>query len=234
MAEPVKFTFTSAFDGGLGDKRREEIAQMRADHQKALAKAKEEAFEAGRQAAKQEIEAAALTLFQQFQPALQDLLDNRQALEERLKQEKVALVETLFKKMAPSLSEHRSHREVEALIEEAFNGVTAQTSMIIEVHPELRSYVLDKVKSHQPRTDFKGNIEVIPRDDMHIQDCVIRWSDGGLEKSHEEIENQIAQALTKFILGDNMPNQATIDDETPGTTPDTASDTESGSPSKEI
>ena len=91
MAEPVKYRFDQAFDGGAKSRFDEELERLRADAETIKSEAYAHGFEEGRNQALQDIEAATKETLSQIAQGAHALFSQKSQLESGIKQDMVQL-----------------------------------------------------------------------------------------------------------------------------------------------
>ncbi|GHF22601.1 hypothetical protein GCM10017044_16190 [Kordiimonas sediminis] len=200
MAEPVKFTFDRAFDGGAKSRYDEDVARL----QDELAQTKEAAYAEGHAAghaqALGEIEAATLEATNAIAASAQALITQQKSLEDRLKQEMVQLSYAIASKLAPTLIRERPLAEIEGLIEECLNMARKEPRIVIRVAPALLDSLSERINTIKNASAFDGEIILIDDASLKFQDCCVEWPDGGLERKFMDIQVQVQDAVQRYVI----------------------------------
>lgn len=230
MAEPVKFTFDRAFDGGAKNRYDEEIERIHQENIQAQAASHAQGIEEGRQQALHEIEANTQQILEQIAQAAHALFSQQHQLESNLKQEMVQLAYTIASKLSPALIKTKPLSEVEALIEDCMVTAHKEPRLLVRVSETIAEAVSDRLEDMKVATNFPGDIVLIGEADFGPQDCRVEWPDGGTERKHSDTLKAIENAVQRFVMSDTeMTNQqqAALDeaiqtngDEAPEDTPD--------------
>ncbi|WP_417458296.1 hypothetical protein [Kordiimonas sp.] len=204
MAEPVKYRFDTAFDGGAKSRFDEELDRVRADADRIKSDAYASGLEEGRRQALSEIEAATKETLGQLEQATRALFSQRQQLESTLKQEMVQLAYAISSKLAPALIRTHPMAEIEALIEDCLATMQKEPRLVVRVCEELVDSVNERLEDLKAATGFPGDIVLIGEETMGMQDCKVEWPDGGSERNHAATVRQIEDAVQRFVMPDDV------------------------------
>jgi flagellar assembly protein FliH len=171
-----------------------------------LALARDQAFEAGRQAGLQE---SAATLQQMTGMALASCAHHLQALgtaqraaNEALERDAIAIALAVLRKLQPEFSRRFGLAEIEAALAEALVTVDRVARVSIKVHPDLVAAIKEKSEAMVLEAGFEGKLIVTGDAAMAAGDCRVEWGDGGVERdvarSWAEIEQTVTAALGKL------------------------------------
>lgn len=205
MAEPVKYRFDQAFDGGAKSRFDEELDRVRADAERIRNDAYNQGLEEGRRQALSEIENATKTLLGEIEQAAHGLFSQRAQLEASLKQEMVQLAYAISSKLAPALLRAHPMAEVEALIEDCLATMIKEPRLVVRVAEPLVDAVNERLEDMKQATGFPGDIVLVGEPSFGMQDCRVEWPDGGTERRHEMTVAQIENAVQRFVMPEDVP-----------------------------
>jgi len=200
MAEPVKFTFDQAFDGGAKSRYDLELERLVEDNKQAQTSAHSQGFEEGRQQALNEIEAATKDALEHMAQAAHALFSQQRELEANLKLEMVQLSYTIASKLAPAMIRTKPLTEIEALIEDCMVTAHKEPRLVVRVDDAVADAVSDRIEDMKASTNFPGDIVLIGESGMGPQDCRVEWPDGGSDRRHEETLKEIENAVQRFVM----------------------------------
>jgi flagellar assembly protein FliH len=200
MAEPVKFKFDQDFDGGRRGQIDEEIAVVRAEMERAVQEARQQAFEDGKNQALSEIEAATLASLQQLGGTAQSLFDQRKQIETTMQQDMVQLAYGIASKLAPALMEREPMHEMEALIVECLQTVRNEPRLVIRVSEDMLDPLTARIDTLKKSAGFDGNIVVIGEENLANNDCHMEWAEGGTSRRYGEVQKQIETLVQKYVM----------------------------------
>ena len=203
MAEPVKFTFDQAFDGGAKSRYDVEIERLQEENRQAQAASHAQGHDEGRQQALHEIEAATKEIMEQIAQAAHALFSQQHQLETNLKQEMVQLAYTIASKLAPALIRTKPLAEVEALIEDCMVTAHKEPRLVVRVADTIAEAVSDRLEDMKAATSFPGDIVLIGEANFGPQDCRVEWPDGGTERRHTNTLKEIENAVQRFVISDS-------------------------------
>ncbi|NVJ96559.1 MAG: hypothetical protein HWE25_00305 [Alphaproteobacteria bacterium] len=227
MAEPVKYRFDQAFDGGAKSRFDEELDRLREDTEKIKADAYAHGLEDGRNQILGEIEAATLEALNQISQAAHALFSQRSQLESGLKQEMVQLAYAISSKLSPALLRQHPMAEIEALIEDCLVTASKEPRLVVRVAEGLLDAVNERLEDLKASTGFPGDIVLIGEPSLGHQDCRVEWPDGGTERKHDVVQHEIELAVQRFVMTDPELLQRPSEANPPVTdTTDAAGDTD--------
>ncbi|WP_262690911.1 FliH/SctL family protein [Kordiimonas aestuarii] len=208
MAEPVKYRFDQAFDGGAKSRYDEDLERVRAEAERMQSDAYSQGVEEGRKQALGEIENATKGLLAQIEQAAHGLFSQRAQLESSLKQEMVQLAYAIASKLAPALLRSHPMAEIEALIEDCMATMVKEPRLVVRVSEPLVDPVNDRLEDLKAATSFPGDIVLVGEPSFGPQDCRVEWPDGGTERKHDVTISQIESAVQRFVMPEDVPAPA--------------------------
>lgn len=208
MAEPVKYQFDQAFDGGAKSRFDEELDRLREDAEQIKSDAFSQGVEEGRRQALSEIEAATAETLNQLAQAAHGLFSQRHQLETEIKQDMVQLAYTISSKLSPALLRSHPMAEIEALIEDCMATAQREPRLVVRISEALLDPVNDRIEDLKAATGFPGDIVLVGEPSLGPQDCRIEWPDGGTERKHDSIYREIEMAVQRFVMPDTNTTQS--------------------------
>jgi len=204
MAEPVKYTFDQAFDGGAKSRFDLEIERVQQESDVAKATAHSQGVEEGRAQVLYEIEAQTQEILGQIAQASHALFSQQAQLEAALKQEMVQLAYAIAAKLAPALMRSHPMQEVEALIEDCMATAHKEPRLVVRVADSLTEAVNERIQDMKASTNFPGDIVLLGEQSFGQQDCRVEWPDGGTERRYGDIQKEIENAVQRFVMSDTI------------------------------
>lgn len=205
MAEPVKFTFDQAFDGGAKSRYDLEVERLQEESRSAQATALTQGREEGRHQALTEIEAATKQTLDQIAQAAHALFSQQAQLEAGLKQEAVQLAYTIASKLSPALIKTKPLAEIESLIEDCMVTAHKEPRLVVRVADSMTESIGDRIEDMKAATNFPGDIVLIGEASFGPQDCRVEWPDGGSERRLAETQAEIENAVQRFVMSGADP-----------------------------
>jgi len=202
MAEPVKFTFDQAFDGGAKSRYDVEIERVQQAGEDAKDVAHRQGLEEGRAQALGEIEAQTQEVLNQISQASHALFSQQATLESALKQEMVQLAYSIAAKLAPALMREHPFQEVVSLIEDCMATAQKEPRLVVRVADGVTDAVNERIQNMKAATSFPGDIVLIGEQTFTTQDCRVEWPDGGTERRYGDIQKEIEHAVHRFVMSD--------------------------------
>lgn len=209
MAEPVKYTFDQAFDGGAKSRYDVELERVREESNQAKQQMLEQGLQEGRQQALAEIEASTQEVVTQLAQSAQDLFSQEEALRTELKQEMVQLAYAIAGKLAPALMRAQPLAEVEALIEDCLVTAHKEPHLVVRVADSMAGPIGERLEALKASTGFKGDIVLIGEESLGLQDTRIEWPDGGTERTYSDIQREIEGAVHRYLMSDSEDKPST-------------------------
>lgn len=202
MAEPVKYTFDQAFDGGAKSRYDIELERVEREGAEAATAAHSQGVEEGRTQVLHEIEAQTQETLSQIAQAAHALFSQQSQLETALKQEMVQLAYAISAKLAPALLRQHPLHEVEALIEDCMATAVREPRLVVRVSQPIVDAVNERIQDMKAATNFPGDIVLIGEQTFGPQDCRVEWPDGGTERRYGDIQKEIESAVHRFVMSD--------------------------------
>jgi len=200
MAEPVKYRFDQAFDGGAKSRFDEELDRLRADTEQIKSEAYAHGFEEGRKQALNDVEAATQETLSQVAQAAHALFSQKSQLETGIKQEMVQLAYAIASKLSPALIRAHPMAEIEALIEDCLATANKEPRLVVRVSEALLDPINERLEDLKASTGFPGDIVLIGEPALGPQDCRVEWPDGGTERKHDTIMREVETAVQRFVM----------------------------------
>lgn len=217
MAKLKPFLFEYSFDDGADAARQaEEEARRRAAEEaeankpptfsvEELEAAKAEAYAKGRQDGMDDAMAGieqqvARTLDAVFS-RVQKVFDQHKAWTREMETDAARLGLAVIGRLAPELARDNELPEVEAVIREAFGFLTEQPKVMIRVAKELEESLSGKVELMATRVGYEGKVVLVGDPELPVDDCRISWQAGAVERSLDNVWEQIDQIVERVLAG---------------------------------
>lgn len=202
MSAPQKFMFEKAFD--LQAEAIDPLAELRQKFEARVEKARAEAFEEGRKAGEK---ATRATIENETKVALESLAAQEEKLRKDYREDAHRLEAKAIEfgiAAGTSLAAELIRREPMPLIEEffrnAFEILEAVPEVTARIHPSIAPQLQETVNTWQMAAGFEGNINFVEDSSLKPADVSIRWQDGGIERSLDDLMAAIRRALTNFLI----------------------------------
>jgi flagellar assembly protein FliH len=201
MAEPVKYTFDQAFDGGEKSRFDDEVVKLRAEMEELKQQAYAQGMQDGRNQTLSEIEAATLNTLSGLTGSIQTLYDQHHQTEAKMKHDMVQLAYTISSKLAPALIERQPLHEIETLIMDCMHTVQSEPRLVLRVSEQLLDSINDRIETLKNMSNFAGEVVVVAENSLGLQDCILEWAQGGTTKRYGEVQKQIEGLVQKYVMG---------------------------------
>lgn len=223
MAELQKFMFDVSFDeetlarqeaeAAAQDAAADDLSEPEEDApsftEEQLDAARDEGFEAGKQAG---IREAADAIETKINDALGMIgmnfeeLFKRQTLDTAdIFTDAVKIAVAIARKSFPLLNETHGFPEIEYMVKDVLAEVLEEPRVIIHISPVLKAKLDERIATIAKESNFEGQVIILEDDDMAPGDCRVAWSSGLAERDTEGTLGKIDQ-----IVADNL---GTVKDE---------------------
>lgn len=219
------FTFEHSFDV-LMTPEEEEAAKKQEEEEAAptfseeeLAAAREEAFQSGLQAGRQEV----ITGIEQQVSATLEVLsatigrigEQQSQANDLIARESVELAVAAVRKLFPNLAKRGGKEEVEKFVADIMSRLLEEPHLSIRVSETLAPEIERHFNDLSQQIGFAGKILISPDADLGPADCRIRWSEGEAEKLTETILQEI-ETLTGSLPRPTAPSMEIATDAAQG------------------
>ena len=168
-----------------------------------LTLARDQAFEAGRQAGLQEAEAATerriATALEALSGHLATIKATQEQANEDLLKDCISVAATVCRKILPEWSRKNGTEEIEAVVHQCLTQIDKDTRVTVRLHPDEVEQIRDHAGQFVDNTSFDGKLIFTADPRINAGDCRVDWGDGGAERDQtrltEEIDSVIARAL---------------------------------------
>lgn len=201
MANPVKFTFDRAFDGGASSRAEQKVAEAREEARVAAEHAYQEGHAAGQTAALEGIEQSTQQVLAIVADGLKALFDQCHVRDQEQAREAGQIAAMIGYKLANKLMDQAPLSVIEPLIEECLDLVRDEPRVVVRVPEALVEPLGERVDYLTQAHDFKGKVILIPEPTMGVTDVQVEWPNGGLKRDLKTIEQDIDRLVTGFLRG---------------------------------
>ncbi|MFC3052978.1 FliH/SctL family protein [Kordiimonas pumila] len=214
MAQPVKFTFDQAFDGGAKSRYDVQLERLQKENVTAKEEMRNQGFVEGREKALAEIEAATQVAMETISQSAEALFAQHNQLREELKQDMVQLAYAIASKLSPALIRQHPLEEISALIEDCMTTAHREPRLVVRVAESMAEPISARIDAMKHTTGFSGDIVLIGETNLAQQDCRVEWPDGGSERSMADIQREIENAVQRFVIPDTAKTDEPIENDT--------------------
>ncbi|NRB14119.1 MAG: hypothetical protein HRU29_06935 [Rhizobiales bacterium] len=201
MAEPLKFTFDTAFGTRSEDVRLRE--PVRIISQDDVDAARTQGFIQGRidglAEAETQYKAEFKTTLDQMVGQFENLLTGQtQAHNEAMdKAQNFAIL--IAKKIGQSALEQHPTKTVTKLIADCLSHINNMPHLVVRVNPEVSQLTKDELQPLIEQKGFEGKLMIMGEENIALGDCAIEWADGGVAHNSQAIISQINQLLNQYF-----------------------------------
>lgn len=162
------------------DRLRQELGQIAADRDTALAQARRDGFETGLAQARKERDTALLAACDALHAALEQFDDESSRMERALQRESAALALAAANLLAARATELAPVEAIDEALGRALRQVGRGPSLLIRVHPELEEAMNLRVAERIRNERRKMSLTVVPDSAVAVGDAAIVWDEGSL------------------------------------------------------
>lgn len=200
MESSSKFMFETSFEGpevGPPEAAKAPRAQTFTEEEMAAVRegARAEGLAAGLEQARKEFKAST-------DAALGEIarhLTSAQQSADKLRSEALSLALTVARKLAPALMARQPMAEIEAFFGECLADAIDEPRVVVRVNEALLANMVERVDELAAASGFDGKIVVIAEESLAGSDCRIEWADGGADRSREQLESKIDDAVARYL-----------------------------------
>ena len=202
MKQAVKFTFDTRFDTDepVSAPRVQPAppAYTAADVERARAEGYASGFAAGQAEASARADSEIGAVMQNFAANAASLLNALQAGTASSRADAAALAFTAARKLAPALVATRPQAEIEAVLRDCLTHLNREPHIVLRIADTLVDRLKETVDHMALERGLSGRIILLGQSGIAEGDCVVEWADGGVVRSHADIEAEIAETITRY------------------------------------
>lgn len=223
MAKERKFLFDTSFDvdeipgkipGGVPGETTGEEAGERAEKaepevvapsfsEEEMAAARDESFAQGKaegvseaaDATERDIVAALASLSAQFQKLFQD----HEKSQESVLDTAISVGAAISRKTFPALSERNGLDEIERMIVQSMGTILDEPMVTVIVNPDHAASLEDRLDGMATKASYKGEIKIVPSEEILAGDCRVEWSGGGAKRDITEMWQEIDEIIERNL-----------------------------------
>lgn len=207
MASKAKYLFDMPFDGSKP--RVERSYAPKAPPPKFSA----EEIEAAKLAAHAEGEAAGRNAaygehqqnIEQALQAIAGMLGQIAGAEEQARvaarKEATELAAAIARKLAGRLIARQPQDQIEALVLRCMDDMRDEPRLVVRAAESIVQLLDQRVDQLVAQSGFGGKVVLVPDDTMAPTDCRIDWADGSAERHQAALEQEVDQAVERYVAG---------------------------------
>ena len=162
------------------DRLRQELGQISADRDAALAAARRDGFEAGLGQARKERDTALLAACDALHAGLEQFEDEFATMERAMQRESAALTLVAANLLAARATELVPVQAIDEALGRALQQVGRGPRLLVRVHPELEDAMNERVAARVLSERRKMSLTIVPDAGVAIGDASIVWDEGSL------------------------------------------------------
>lgn len=111
----------------------------------------------------------------------------------------IAIAIAVVRKLLPGMSEAHGVGEVEHVVRDVLEQMTAEPMIRVRTAPATAEAVRERLSAVQAETGFQGKIEVEADEAVQAGDCRVSWARGGAERSAAMLWNAIDEIIERNL-----------------------------------
>lgn len=196
---PVKYTFDTSFGDDIRDPHEEELNALRRKVDEAREEGYRNGHEAGHASAVNALEARIAQTLDNILVECDKLCAQKAELETTLESEAARLAHAIATRLAPALMDSHPLAEIETLVAECLDGCRREPRVVVRVHESLLDPLNARIDALKLAGGYTGQVVLIDDPALGPQDCRVEWPDGGAERDLPRLEQQIGDAVQRFV-----------------------------------
>lgn len=195
---PRKFMFERSFDASSGPRVPErKPVTLKPEQYDALRKeGYDEGFAAGRQAGLDDQAQRLMLLLNNVGGKIDAMLGQMQALRQESETGMRQMALAIARKFVPDFSTRHGVAEIEAMLSAIISEMMHEPRLVVRVHESQFDALDEKITQIAAQKAYTGKIVVMASNEIAAGDCLIEWSDGGMERNAAMLWDKIEQTVT--------------------------------------
>ncbi len=159
--------------------------------------------------------------------SLNTLFERIASAEHQFKSQAFDLALLTARKIAQQALEVHPEQEIEALVQECLTKLPHEPRIVITIATDIKDAVEPHLMQLAQNQSFTGKIHVVGSTSMSGAQCKIEWSEGGVEKTPEDLGQAIEDLVRSRLASENptpeqgdlfdLPETGTASEEFPST-----------------
>lgn len=196
--DPRKFTFDQRFDAPSNGRSAAAPRAKRFYTPEEVEAAKAEAYERGTRS----IDALAARALGQISEAMVTALRTLEQMAAEARAEALSAGLHAARRIADAALRRFPLDEIEQTIAHCLAQAPHEPRIVVRVAPDVADALKARITSLADDIGFAGRIVVTPDTRIHVADCRLEWTDGGVERDSSAIAARIDAVLERFIAAD--------------------------------
>ena len=174
----------------------EEKTYLQSEVDEMVDAAKQEGYDEGMKTSQNNMTAEENSLLNDISQKLTLLLSDVSAYQKEIENQAMKMVQAVVSKLVPTLQEEQATNLVNKFIADNFNNFKDEAKLSFYIHPDIISYVQEKIASLANSYDFEGKISLHKDVSLAKNDCRIEWENGGVELNGTDNLKKVNSLLT--------------------------------------
>lgn len=220
MAEPLKFTFDTAFGTRSENQQLNEVLPVITQDE--VDAARTQGFIQGREdgiaEAKGQFNVELKASFEKISVGLDELISSQTAEAEKIAQYSENLALLIAQKIAKNALSNYPLDQIKALISECLSHVNLMPHLVIRLNQEIVQTTQEQIQPIIDEKGFEGKLILLGEENIEPGDCMIEWADGGVAHNTQEIIEAINEKLVDYF-GDDLEVEEPVQQQAPANEP---------------
>ena len=197
MKNAVKFTFDNHFDSGPVETVHSDARSRKSYSADEIERLKHEAHNEGRKHADVLASQAMAAAIGQVAAAVHAAIAAMDGEVEAMRAEAAGLALAAAKTLAGAALSSAPEAEIIEAMRMALHQAVGEPRVVVRTPPILSERIESRAAEIAAEQGFEGRMQFIGDADLQGADCRIEWRGGGIERSHEIIENALSDLIAR-------------------------------------
>lgn len=117
------------------------------------------------------------------------------------RKEATELAAAIARKLAGRLIARQPQDQIEALVLRCMDDMRDEPRLVVRAAESIVQLLDQRVDQLVAQSGFGGKVVLVPDDTMAPTDCRIDWADGSAERHQAALEQEVDQAVERYVAG---------------------------------
>ena len=197
MKNATKFTFDTHFDGGEAESSRPETRSRKSYSAEEIEALRAEAREEGKKDGDVRAAQAVAASIGQVAAAVHAAIQAMDAEIEVIRAEAADLALAAARKLAGAALATAPEAEIEEALHAALHQAVGEPRVFVKTASHLAEAIQARAAEIAAEQGFEGRLQVAADAKLAGADCRIEWRGGGMERSHQAIDEALADLIAR-------------------------------------
>lgn len=138
--------------------------------------------------------------------AFDDLASHQDAFEALQKKEAAVLAVNIARRFVPSILDKYAQDEILKLLRQVLNDHIDENVIKIRLNPQVHDDIQECLTPLVEELGFAGKIDMVADLNIKTPDCVVEWQNGGAQRIHHELWQEIEHQVADFLNQKKIEN----------------------------